>query len=97
MKPIRIGYLNKGGQGERIYSVKGHAVTLSAFGGGIGAKTGLYSTPLGVRRLTITESKRIMGFGDSHHVSNGTRGYTQLGNAVIPRIVEKIWDGIAWR
>ncbi|MDR2629108.1 MAG: DNA cytosine methyltransferase [Puniceicoccales bacterium] len=97
LKPIRIGYLNKGGQGERIYSIKGHAVTLSAFGGGIGAKTGLYNTPLGVRRLTITESKRIMGFKDSHYVSDGTRGYTQLGNAVIPQIVERIWDGITWR
>jgi DNA (cytosine-5)-methyltransferase 1 len=94
LKPLRIGYVNKGGQGERIYSPKGHAVTLSAFGGGVGAKTGLYSTPQGIRRLTIRECKRIMGFEDSHFVISGMRGYTQLGNAVIPRIVGKIWDSM---
>ena len=41
-RPLRIGTVGKGGQGERIYSPKGHAITLSAFGGGIGAKTGMY-------------------------------------------------------
>ena len=41
-RPIQIGYVNKGGQGERIYSPYGHAITLSAYGGGAGAKTGLY-------------------------------------------------------
>ena len=29
-KPIRLGIVNKGGQGERIYSTKGIAITLSA-------------------------------------------------------------------
>lgn len=33
-KPIRLGTVNKGGQGERIYSIKGIAITLSAYGGG---------------------------------------------------------------
>ena len=41
LKPIRIGQVNKGGQGERIYSPFGHSITLSAFGGGVGARTGL--------------------------------------------------------
>ena len=31
-RPLRIGTVGKGGQGERVYSVKGHAITLSAFG-----------------------------------------------------------------
>lgn len=39
---IRIGEFNKGGQGDRIYSPEGKSVTLSANGGGRGAKTGLY-------------------------------------------------------
>ena len=39
---IRLGIVNKGGQGERIYSTKGIAITLSAYGGGIFAKTGGY-------------------------------------------------------
>ena len=44
-KPIRVGQIGKGGQGQRIYSVKGKSVTLSANGGGQGAKTGLYAVP----------------------------------------------------
>lgn len=39
---IRIGSLNSGGQGYRIYSPEGKSVGLSALGGGRGAKTGLY-------------------------------------------------------
>lgn len=33
-------------QGNRIYSIKGKSVTLSANGGGLGAKTGLYTIPI---------------------------------------------------
>lgn len=40
---IRIGQFNSGGQGDRIYSQEGKSVTLSANGGGRGAKTGLYT------------------------------------------------------
>lgn len=32
-RPIRIGTVNKGGQGERIYHECGHSITLSAYGG----------------------------------------------------------------
>ncbi len=39
---IRIGSINSGGQGDRIYSPEGKSVGLSALGGGRGAKTGLY-------------------------------------------------------
>jgi len=46
---IRIGSINKGGQGDRIYSPEGKSVGLSALGGGRGPKTGLYivQTPRG--------------------------------------------------
>ena len=33
-KPIRVGTLNKGSQGDRVYSVEGKAITLSAQSGG---------------------------------------------------------------
>ncbi len=39
---VRVGEIGKGGQGERIYSIDGKSVALSALGGGRGAKTGLY-------------------------------------------------------
>jgi DNA (cytosine-5)-methyltransferase 3A len=45
-KPRRVGHFNKGGQGDRIYSVDSKSVCLSANGGGRGAKTGLYACAL---------------------------------------------------
>ena len=93
-KPIRIGYLGKGGQGERIYHTKGHAITLAANSGGVGARTGLYKVRDRIRRLSIDECKRIMGFNTSHKVSEGLAGYKQLGNAIIPPMVRYVWDGV---
>ena len=45
ISPIRLGEFNKGGQGDQIYSIEGKSVSLSANGGGRGAKTGLYAVP----------------------------------------------------
>lgn len=94
LKPVRVGYVNKGGQGERIYSPLGHAITLSAFGGGIGARTGLYLINDRIRKLSINECKSLMGFSNDHYVQDGSRGYQQLGNAVIPRMISYIYDSI---
>ena len=94
LKPLRVGIVNKGGQGERIYSPKGHSITISAYGGGAGAKTGLYNTNKGIRRLTIPECKKVMGFPKRHYVSNGVQGYQQLGNAVVPDMIGYVWDSI---
>ncbi len=100
LKPVRIGILNKGGQGERIYSTNGHAITLSANGGGVGARAGLYWTRGkngaggAVRKLSINERKKLMGFSADHHVSPGIQGHKQLGNAVIPSMIEAVYDSI---
>lgn len=93
-KPIRIGYLNKGGQGERIYHPNGHAITLAADSGGVGSRTGLYLIRGVVRRLSIPECKRLMGFDDSHITADGTQGYRQLGNAVIPEMITRAYSSI---
>lgn len=45
LEPIRLGHFNKGGQADRIYSIEGKSVCLSANGGGGGALTGLYAFP----------------------------------------------------
>jgi len=94
LKPIRIGHVNKAHQGERIYSIKGHSVTLAATTGGAGANTGLYWIDQQVRRLHINECKTIMGFPESHKVSDGREGYKQLGNAVMPPMIAKVYSGI---
>ena len=59
---IQIGAIQKGRQGERIYSRKCQAITFSAHGGGRAARTGAYLIDGIVRRLHPTECAKIMGF-----------------------------------
>ena len=90
-KPIRIGTVNKGGQGERIYSSLGHAITLSAYGGGVGAKTGLYLINNNIRRLSPQECRRITGFPDNFKLHpKPTVCYRQFGNSVVVNILKSI-------
>jgi len=94
-KPIQIGKVNKGGQGERIYHPFGHAVTLSAFGGGVGAKTGLYFINGKIRRLTPRECARIQGFPDDFILHDSKNEcYKQFGNSVAINVVEAIAKNI---
>lgn len=95
-KPIQIGKVNKGGQGERIYHVLGHAITLSAHGGGVGSKTGLYLINGKIRKLSPRECARIQGFPDSFilHSSN-SQSYKQLGNSVPVNVLQYILIEIA--
>lgn len=58
-KPIRLGSLGKGGQGDRIYSIHGKSVCLSANGGGRGAKTGLYLITGGAKRTREGKGKTL--------------------------------------
>ena len=94
LRPVRVGHLNKAGQGERIYAITGHAITISANGGGVGARTGLYWVDGSVRKLHINEAKRLMGFNVKHNVSQGLQGLKQLGNAVIPKMVNRVYGNI---
>lgn len=87
----QIGRVNKGGQGERIYSIYGHACTLSAHGGGVGAKTGLYLVDGKIRRLTPRECARVQGFPDGFRVAtSSTQAYRQFGNSVAVSVVREI-------
>lgn len=90
-KPIRLGIINKGGQGERIYSVKGIAITLSANGGGVFAKTGGYLINGKPRRLHPRECARLMGYPDSYKLceKNG-QACKQLGNSVVIDVLQYI-------
>lgn len=90
-RPIQIGKVNKGGQGERIYDIRGHGITLSAYGGGVGAKTGLFLTDNGIRRLSPRECARMQGFPDSFELArNKNDAYKQFGNSVPINIVKEI-------
>lgn len=94
-KTLQIGKVNQGRQGERIYSIYGHACTLSAYGGGVGAKTGLYFVNNQIRRLTPRECARVQGFSE-HFIlpTNKNQAYKQLGNSVPISVIKKIAQGI---
>lgn len=88
---VRIGTVNKGGQGERIYSTKGIAITLSAYGGGVFAKTGGYMINGKTRKLHPRECARIMGYPDSYKISdNYNQSYKQFGNSVVIDVLQYI-------
>ena len=99
-KPVRIGEYGKGGQGQRIYSVHGKSVTLSANGGGQGAKTGLYKIDLPdgdyiIRKLTPIEAERLQTLPDNYTdgISN-TQRYKCIGNAWTVDVIAHILKGI---
>lgn len=90
-KPIRLGIVNKGGQGERIYSTKGIAITFSAYGGGIFSKTGGYLVNGHPRKLHPLECARLMGYPDSYKLSkSANQAYQQLGNSVVIDVLQYI-------
>ena len=97
LKPIRIGKINKGGQGERIYSSTGHAITLSAYGGGAAGKTGAYLINNKIRQLSPRECLRVQGFPDSYSFPKETsisQSYKMCGNSVAVPVISAIFNQI---
>lgn len=97
-EPYRIGQLGKGGQGQRIYSVRGKSVSLSANGGGQGAKTGLYKIDLPdgeytIRKLTPVECERLQTLPDNYTegISN-TQRYKCIGNGWTVDVIAHIFS-----
>lgn len=90
-RPIQIGKVGKGGQGERIYHPLGHAITLSAYGGGVGSKTGLYLINGEIRKLSTRECARVLGFPDSFKINSvQSQAYKQFGNSVAIDVLQYI-------
>jgi DNA (cytosine-5)-methyltransferase 1 len=90
-KPLRVGYINQGRQGERVYSIQAPSITLTAQGGGIGGKTGLYMTDRGIRKLLPRECARAQGFPEWFAINClDHQAYKQFGNAVSVNIVEDL-------
>ena len=78
-------------QACRVYSPLGKSCCLSANGGGLGAKTGLYDLPPIIRRLTPIECERLQSLPDDYTegISNSQR-YKCLGNAFNCRVISHI-------
>ncbi len=100
--PATLEKIIDGSQGMRVYKTK-LSTTVSARGGGWGAKTGLYQINIGddfkIRRLTPLECERLQGYPenwtkyglDGEKISD-TQRYRQLGNAVTTTVVEAIGE-----
>lgn len=83
-KPVRVCDIGNGGQGQRVYSVKGKSVSLTAK---VGAKTGLYKIDLPdgdyeFRKLTPIECERLQGLPDNYtDCIPKSHRYKVLGNS----------------
>ena len=109
-EPVKLGELGKGGQGYRVYSVYGKTICLSANGGGLGAKTGLYKIDLPdgdyyIRKLTPIEAERCqtlpygyttLGIDDSGKEVNisNTQRYKCIGNGWTADVISHILEHI---
>jgi site-specific DNA-cytosine methylase len=90
---IQIGHVgNSNGQANRVYSAEGKSVTLSANGGGLGAKTGLYKTEYSkIRKLTPVECERLQSLPDNYTAGiSNTQRYRCLGNAFNCEVIKFI-------
>ncbi|MCM1323398.1 MAG: DNA cytosine methyltransferase [Acetobacter sp.] len=95
--PLVVGLSGKPCQGNRVYSVRGKSVCLSANGGGKGAKTGLYKIDLPdgdyyVRKLTPLECERLQTLpeGYTEGISNSQR-YKAIGNGWTVDVITHIF------
>lgn len=94
---VRIGTIGNGGQGERVYSINGKSCTLSANGGGRGAKTGLYLIDGEVRKLNPLEAERLQTLPDNYTLCDGvpeTQRYKMIGNGWTAEVIIHILSHI---
>ena len=86
----QTGVIGKDSEATRVYDIKGLSRTIK-YGGGMGAKTGLYTDHKGIRRLTPTECERLQGFPDGWTDGlSDTQRYKTLGNAVTVNVVAEV-------
>lgn len=92
---IRVWQFNSGGQWDRVYSPEWKSVSLSANGGGRGAKTGLYEVQPVIRKLTPIEAERLQTIPDwyTEGVSN-TQRYKAIWNGWTVDVIAHIFSYI---
>ena len=89
---VKLGHIgNSDAQANRVYDTDGKSATLSANGGGLGAKTGLYQSNDQIRKLTPIECERLQGLPDNYTEGVAiTHRYKCLGNAFNVDVVAHI-------
>jgi DNA (cytosine-5)-methyltransferase 3A len=93
---VKVGHIGKGdSQANRVYDADGKSCTLSANGGGLGAKTGLYQTDGGIRKLPPVECERLQSLPDDYTAGIATTNrYKCLGNAFNVEVIVAILRGV---
>ena len=95
-KPIRVGEIKGGGQGNRIYSALGKSISIGAqSGGNAGVGNLLVGDKAFYRKLTPIECERLQTAPDNYtaHVSN-TQRYKMLGNGWTVDVIAHIFNSI---
>jgi DNA (cytosine-5)-methyltransferase 3A len=93
---VKVGHIGSSdAQANRVYSTEGKSVTLSANGGGLGAKTGLYEMSTKIRKLTPIECERLQSLPDNYTEGIAmTNRYKCLGNAFNVEVIAHILKSI---
>ena len=96
IKPIRVGNIKGGGQGDRVYSTDGKGISIAAQSGGTaGNGNMLIEQPPTYRKLTPMECERLQTVPDNYTegVSN-TQRYKMLGNGWAVDVIKHILKGM---
>ena len=94
-KPVQIGVIGNGGQGNRIYHENGIGITLAASSGGAAQKTGAYYINGKVRKLTPREAARLQGFPENFKIiENDSQSLKQFGNSVPINLLKDVFKGL---
>lgn len=94
-KPVQIGIIGKGGQGNRIYHENGIGITLAASSGGAASKTGAYYINGKVRKLSPREAARLQGFPEDFIIiNNENQALKQFGNSVPINLLKAVFSGL---
>lgn len=94
-KPVQIGVIGKGGQGNRIYHENGIGITLAASSGGAASKTGAYYINGKVRKLSPREAARLQGFPEKFKIiDNDNQALKQFGNSVPINLLKEVFKGL---
>lgn len=94
-RPLQIGIIANGGQGNRIYHENGIGITLAASSGGAAPKTGAYYIDGVVRKLSPREAARLQGFPEDFIIiKNESQSLKQFGNSVPINLLQAIMEEI---
>ena len=92
---VKLGEIGAGGQGNRVYSIEGKGICMSANSGGMaGSGNMLIQTGDRVRKLSPVECERLQTIPDSYTEGiSKTQRYKMLGNGWTVDVIAHIFKG----